>query len=400
MGIVDRVWILSLVIVTMSGCSSNQRMFFQPGNDITGSHALMGHLGIVRNVVCGHLRLRGGKRKKRVEKAKEQDKIIKSIAKPKKKKTHYKAGTKDYVPLDIPYLYVIGGRSTQFELSIVQRYDVTTKDWTPSCKLESPRAYSAAARHGNKIYLIGGISNNQPLNSVRSFSPYSDDETWKVEKMMPFARRNFASAVHDNQIFIFGGTGMPKAMVNTESTEVCLKSVQSFLPDFQFWQNHTDMPIEKQFCAAVSFGDRIYVMGGYSNVEGDDLDTELDSMHSYDPVLRAWKAEPPMPTPRANFQAVAIAGRIYAIGGMSGGLQKADVESFDPTTREWRIEPPLNQKRSAFAAECFNGYIYVAGGIVGSSEISMVECFDPYSQRWTVDSSLPTRRWALSMVAI
>ena len=31
-------------------------------------------------------------------------------------------------------------------------------------------------------------------------------------------------------------------------------------------------------------------------------------------------------------QAVAIAGRIYAIGGMSGGLQKADVESFDPTT--------------------------------------------------------------------
>eukprot|EP00960_Hanusia_phi_P003273 96388-Hanusia_phi.AAC.2 len=354
-------WILVLALAPFSGDAASMRFLPVP-------HAGQGQCGTRRgiggsfSILYPQLNLRGGKRKKRVEKAKVQDKILKTIEKSESRKTRYKAGTKDYVPLDIPYLYVIGGRSTQFELSIVQKYDVTTKDWTSSCKLESPRAYSAAVRFGNKIYLIGGIYNNQPLNSVRSFSPYSSDLAWKVEKMMPFARRNFASAVLDNQIFIFGGTGTPRAVFDTEQPEVCFSSVQSFLPDFQFWQNHTDMPMAKQFCAAVSCGDRIYVMGGYSNnAEGDAPDQDLDSVHSYDPVLRLWREEPPMPTPRANFQAVAISGRIYAIGGMSGGAQRADVESYDPKTREWRAEPPLIQKRSAFAAECFNGYIYVAG---------------------------------------
>jgi len=97
------------------------------------------------------------------------------------------------------------------------------------------------------------------------------------------------------------------------------------------------------------------------------------------------------------FAAVALNGRIYAIGGSQGfGSSLNTVEVYDPSSNSWRSSndppgtagapAPMPTARYELAVAAVNGKIYGIGGHGGpNQELNTVEAYDPATNTWSTD---------------
>jgi len=92
-------------------------------------------------------------------------------------------------------------------------------------------------------------------------------------------------------------------------------------------------------------------------------------------------------------------GRIYAMGGRnSTSLFLRDVTVYDSSTDFWRPVAPLPTGRyNLAAAVAIDGRIYALGGAPWSAS-DAVEVYDPSNDRWAVGSSMLTPREGLGAV--
>jgi N-acetylneuraminic acid mutarotase len=108
-----------------------------------------------------------------------------------------------------------------------------------------------------------------------------------------------------------------------------------------------------------------------------------------------------MPTARGGLGVVAVNGRIYAIGGLSGNSPLNVNEMYTPGTNQWATEAPMPTARSGFAIAVYNGKIYCIGGTVGTNEyVGNNEVYDPASNTWQTMASMPTPRADLSAFVV
>jgi len=64
-----------------------------------------------------------------------------------------------------------------------------------------------------------------------------------------------------------------------------------------------------------------------------------------------------MPTPRATSQVCAIDGKIYVLGGYTAiqGEVLADIEVYDPVSDAWTKKPDMPFRLTMFGAAVVNG---------------------------------------------
>ncbi|OIW11284.1 hypothetical protein TanjilG_28375 [Lupinus angustifolius] len=118
----------------------------------------------------------------------------------------------------------------------------------------------------------------------------------------------------------------------------------------------------------------------------------------YDPLRDLWITLPVLPskiTHLAHFGAVSTAGKLFIIGGGSGGVDPLtgdqdgcfatdEVWSYDPVLRHWATRASMLVPRSMFACCVLNGKIIVAGGFTTCRKsISHAEIYDPDNDVWT-----------------
>ena len=106
----------------------------------------------------------------------------------------------------------------------------------------------------------------------------------------------------------------------------------------------------------------------------------------------SWTSLTPMPTARGELGVAVVSGKIYAIGGISGGLPLNTNEQYDPATNQWTDEAPLPTARSGFAIAVYNDKIYVIGGTVSDGFVGNNEVYDPATNSWETKASMPTPR--------
>jgi len=80
---------------------------------------------------------------------------------------------------------------------------------------------------------------------------------------------------------------------------------------------------------------KIYVLGGFSG------GSELKSVYVYDPGADSWSETTQMPIRNHTFGAVAFQGDIWTFGGRRGEETLRDVWIFDPGTGEWKAGPTM-----------------------------------------------------------
>jgi hypothetical protein len=102
-------------------------------------------------------------------------------------------------------LYVTGGFNTDTHgsLSSVEKYTPSSDSWSTVAPLPSPRHQHAAVAVGSAMYLLGGVCDGHSSGSVLKFD--STRGTWIVVEPMPEPRRMHAACAIGSDIYVFGG---------------------------------------------------------------------------------------------------------------------------------------------------------------------------------------------------
>lgn len=154
------------------------------------------------------------------------------------------------------------------------------------------------------------------------------------------------------------------------------------------WSTKTPMPTARVSPASAVVGDQLYVIGGFT-----DLDGSFSVVEVYDPATDSWSGKTSMPTSRGRLALAVIDETIYAIGGNEG---ESAVEAYDPLTNTWSSKASLTAGRLAPAAGTINGKLYVAGGTFSPDSLQTLEVYDPATSTWTLKAPMPTPRFLLA----
>jgi len=212
-------------------------------------------------------------------------------------------------------------------------------------------------------------------------------ETWNELTKSSKAHRYHAAVVVDDQIYAVGGEGVD--------------AFERYDIDDDRWSElAATLPTARIFPAAAAIGHRIYVMGGL-----DDGMRPLASAEMYDIDRSEWSELPPLSIPRSRLAAVAVAGKVYAIGGLASDSNCAIVEEYDPGANTWTRKHDMPTPRHGHAAVACDGRILVIGGYGTSGTVlvdplATVEEYDPATDTWRRRADIHTARGFLGAAIV
>ncbi len=188
------------------------------------------------------------------------------------------------------------------------------------------------------------------------------DPYWLDAAPMLEARQELYPEVVGGRIYVAGGILNP----NTRYSN----SFDVFDPRSGRWTALQRLPQARHHVTLSHVGGRMYAIGGFSG--GFPNWRAQSTMWTYDMARRRWSAGVNMPVPRAEGVAAVVNGKIYWIGGRVRVSQDANhfndhVDStlnsvFDPATRRWSARAPAPTPRNSAAVGVIDGKIYVVGG--------------------------------------
>jgi N-acetylneuraminic acid mutarotase len=271
----------------------------------------------------------------------------------------------------------------QSDPNSIQEFDGFSKlsemenQWYSLPNMHTPRYRFASSTINGRIYVFGGSSNSCRLNKAEMYSP--ETKTWIQLPDMMHKRSGCSSAVIGHNIYVLGGLSDKTTALHCGEIFNTITMAWSSLP--------SEMSYNKEQHQSVAIGNKIYVFGGYRNMGRGEV---------FDIDMGYWSDMKPMNTQRYAFGAVAIEGKIYAIGGMleprncpknekdqyNRYLETMDV--YDTSTDTWEMSSQtMRNRRSGCSVFARGSEITVLGGCDGKELVQAVETYDVSSQRWS-----------------
>jgi N-acetylneuraminic acid mutarotase len=151
------------------------------------------------------------------------------------------------------------------------------------------------------------------------------------------------------------------------------------------------MPLARHECGVVEAGGKLYLIGGRGE----------KPVNVYDPAANRWSDAAAPPLEIHHFQPVALEGKIYVVGALTGRYPHEtptpNVLIFDPATNNWSQGPaiPEDRRRGASGVVVHGGKIYMIAGIQDGhwdGHVSWLDELDPKSGRWTQLADAPRPR--------
>ena len=160
----------------------------------------------------------------------------------------------------------------------------------------------------------------------------------------------------------------------------------------------------RQEHSVVALGDDVYILGGIErNQTGGFVTT--DRVEVYNTEYNNWSSVAPLPVAMNHLNVATVDGKIYVVGGLSGGLSwraLRDAYTYDPEDDSWTNLPPMpaGTERGSSAVGVRGTDIFLAGGMrsltpeVGGLQdtVDTVSSFSVTTGRWTTLSSMPGAR--------
>ncbi len=171
------------------------------------------------------------------------------------------------------------------------------------------------------------------------------------------------------------------------------------------WTTRAPMLTARESLGLASVGGKLYAVGGVDHsltgLPPAERNRPGSTVEEYDPAANAWTAKASMPTSRYHLGMAALDGKLYAVGGTSGGYRLATVEQYDPASNTWTAKAPMPTARLGLAVAALDGKLYAVGGTNGSgNHLAAVEEYDPRTDTWTAKAPMPTPRYGLAVAAL
>ena len=247
-------------------------------------------------------------------------------------------------------IYVLGGGVNVWDRNAIVKNDVWSsvdgKTWTQETVAAdwSPRALHQALSHNGRIYVLGGSRGeygeykNDVWSSAdgQNWSLETDDADWSV-------RSGHQALSHKGRIYVLGGLYVyggdgPDSGSNTKNDVWSSEDGKTWMLE----TGNANWPA-RDLHQALSYKGRIYVLGGVSGGDSDNEESLNDVWSSADGqtwTLETDDADWPV---RENYQALSYNGRIYVLGGFyydeegdNDDLRNDVWSSVDGQT--WRLE--------------------------------------------------------------
>jgi glucose/arabinose dehydrogenase len=148
------------------------------------------------------------------------------------------------------------------------------------------------------------------------------------------------------------------------------------------WEQAAPSGVERQEVSYVRLGDRFYLAGGSGEQE------------AYDPARDRWTRVAPLPERLDHVQGVALAGRIYYVGGLLRFPEPASssVLVYDPASDSFTRGTPMPRPRGAGGVAVRDGRIYYAGGLHEGRAVAWFDVYDPRTGSWRRLPDMPRAR--------
>ena len=245
---------------------------------------------------------------------------------------------------------------------------------------------------------------------------------WEVISELPTHRKSFSTAVVDGKIYLIGGTLFEHArgVLRDPGPGIWrgpfgMSLVEVYDPETNTWQRLADMPTVRAGAKTAVVDGKIYVMAGYAGKDNQGKNFKfLKAVEMYDPQTDTWVRKQDLPIPRIQFGVGAVAGKIYAIGGLldpkeeKPGLQgRIDlVEVYDPVSDTWAKRADMPTRREGVRTAVIDDTIYAIGGSgwpqvgAGGPALGTIEVYEPRVNRWRKKSDMPNLRTSFATIVI
>jgi hypothetical protein len=223
-------------------------------------------------------------------------------------------------------LYATGGLCAAREtVASVERYDPNLDTWCTAPALPWPRRAHCTCTVGACMYVLSGYEyfaidgSHHIVQSVLKFDVQT--QTWSEVAPMPTGVADAGACVLGNDIYIFGG--------RTNDDEV-QSTTYHFSTVANEWTTLAPLPEEKCDYGVCVLAGLIYLVGGE-----DSSFADLTSVHRFDPVANVWNTVAPMSVARSGLGVFVLDGSIYAVGGWGQSGRLTSMERFCVNTNRW-----------------------------------------------------------------
>ncbi|MEM1177010.1 MAG: DUF6519 domain-containing protein, partial [Acidobacteriota bacterium] len=124
---------------------------------------------------------------------------------------------------------------------------------------------------------------------------------------------------------------------------------------------------------------------------------ESGEVWAYDVAGSCWQPGPALPAPRRGFSVASLDGVLYLVGGSERGQHAL---RFDPRVGQWELISPLRHRRSHLGVAALAGQLYAAGGLEGQRASRRLEAYDPVLDRWADARPMPRGRFDLAAASV
>ncbi len=197
---------------------------------------------------------------------------------------------------------------------------------------------------------------------VSTASPAQQPPRWELATPAGVARQELYPEVLDGKIYVAGGLLSPNTGYSAH--------FESWDPAQARWTRLATLPEARHHIALAAANGRLWGIGGFSG--GFPNWRARSSVFWYEPAVDRWHKGPDLPQPRAEGVAAAVLGKVYLIGGRVPAVAGAShfndhqdtaaVEVLDPASGRWSRLPDAPTARNSAASAVIDGRIYVVGG--------------------------------------
>ena len=259
-------------------------------------------------------------------------------------------------------IYVVGG-ARPGNLHTVLAFDTRDRRWSEPTKLPVGLNHAAVAAHDGKLYSVGGfLGGDEATDLFLEYDP--DDGEWTELPPMKLARGGGAAVTIGDKLYMIDGGSNPYI---TEHPEPPVPRLEIFNFKTRTWSIAAAPPFGVHHTGAAVVDGMIYLAGGrFSDEESSD------EFVRYDPRTDTWTELDDLPEGKISSLGVtADDDQVVVLGGDDeegwrdgGGFVSAMAWAYAPEKDSWTRLPDLHVERHAFTAATVGGRVYAITGTI------------------------------------
>ncbi|KAJ0330030.1 hypothetical protein COL5a_003863 [Colletotrichum fioriniae] len=219
-------------------------------------------------------------------------------------------------------------------------------------------------------------------------------------------RQEHAAVALGDNIYVVAGIELDASQPTGVSI---IDSVELYNIPKDEWSFAAPLPIPMNHANAAAANGKVYILGGLS---GGAVFRALLNCYEYNPATNAWTELPPIPngTERGSSILGVTGDRIIVAGSISllelgeDGLQETvdTVSSYNFVTKEWESLPSLPEGREHAGGGVIGTNFYVVGGRFRSQTAvcGTVYVLDLKTLKWSERARIPAPRGGLSVAIV